>query len=343
MARPTFIDFVRYQWSAIPPLVTANLAGKTVMIIGANTGLGFEASKHFARMNPKRLIMACRNPTKGEAAVERLKRETGFESVELWIIDLASFSSISRFATKFEEDGGRLDILVQNAAIATCEYQETLDGWESTIQVNNLSLPLLALLLLPHMVRTGREYGTIPRLVVVGSGVHYWANLEKAVLESGNILGTLSSKKYCTPQVMAHRYFDSKLLNIFFVRALNDRLPKSPESVIVNGVDPGYCYSELRRDFSGIRALVDWIMERLLAHTTEEGSRQLIWASVGGAGAEDKLRGGYISRSKVCEVSDFVLTRDGVTAQDNIWNEMITVLVKLDPKVQRTIDEFLVT
>jgi retinol dehydrogenase-12 len=70
MARLTLTDFIREQWSAIPPLATADLAGKTVMVIGANTGLGFEASKHFARMNPARLILGCRSLAKGEAAVE---------------------------------------------------------------------------------------------------------------------------------------------------------------------------------------------------------------------------------------------------------------------------------
>jgi hypothetical protein len=64
------MDFIRKQWSAIPPLVTTDLPGKTVMIIEANTGLGFEASKHFARMNPARLILGCQSSTKDEAAVE---------------------------------------------------------------------------------------------------------------------------------------------------------------------------------------------------------------------------------------------------------------------------------
>ncbi|KAF9460542.1 short-chain dehydrogenase [Collybia nuda] len=341
MARLTFADFVREQWSEIPPVATADLAGKTVMVIGANTGLGFEASKHFARMNPKRLIMACRNHEKGEAAVEKLRSETGFEPVELWIIDLAKFSSVSEFASKFEKDGGRLDILVQNAAAAPSIRQETSDGWENAIQVNNLSLPLLALLLLPRMMQTGREHGTTSRLVVVTSEMHYWGKIENEVIESGDIFGTLSSEKYCTPKVMASRYHDSKLLNVFFLRGLNDRLPRTPGTIIVNGVNPGYCYSELRRDLSGIRAAVNWIMEYLLAHTTEEGSRQLVWAAVGGAEEGEELRGAYISCSEVREVSDFVLTKDGMIAQDAIWDDMVKILVKIDPRVQKTIDEYL--
>lgn len=71
MGRFTLIDFLRGQLGKVPPLVTSDLKGKTVMVVGANTGLGFEASKHFSRMNPARLILACRNLSKGEAAVER--------------------------------------------------------------------------------------------------------------------------------------------------------------------------------------------------------------------------------------------------------------------------------
>lgn len=57
------------QMSKVPPAVTTDLSGKTVIIVGANTGIGLEAAKHFAMMNPSRLILACRNQIKGAAAV----------------------------------------------------------------------------------------------------------------------------------------------------------------------------------------------------------------------------------------------------------------------------------
>jgi short-subunit dehydrogenase involved in D-alanine esterification of teichoic acids len=58
------------QWSKQKPVVKADLTGKTVVVLGANTGLGFEATKHFATMNPGRLILACRSQSKGQAAVD---------------------------------------------------------------------------------------------------------------------------------------------------------------------------------------------------------------------------------------------------------------------------------
>jgi retinol dehydrogenase-12 len=69
MGRLTLLGLLRSQWSPIHPVVTANLAGKTVVITGSNTGLGFEAAKHFAKMNPGRLILACRSQEKGEVAL----------------------------------------------------------------------------------------------------------------------------------------------------------------------------------------------------------------------------------------------------------------------------------
>jgi NAD(P)-dependent dehydrogenase (short-subunit alcohol dehydrogenase family) len=57
------------QWSTVPPVETVDLSAKTVLVVGANVGIGLEASKHFARMQPARLIIACRNESKGKAAL----------------------------------------------------------------------------------------------------------------------------------------------------------------------------------------------------------------------------------------------------------------------------------
>jgi len=70
MAKHTFLQFLREQWGRPVPLVTEDLTGKVVLVTGANTGLGFEAAKHFASMNPEKLIIACRNEAKGKQAVK---------------------------------------------------------------------------------------------------------------------------------------------------------------------------------------------------------------------------------------------------------------------------------
>ncbi|KAJ6520379.1 short-chain dehydrogenase/reductase family protein-like protein [Mycena sanguinolenta] len=157
------------QWRTQAPVSKVDLTGKTVIVLGANTGLGFEATKHFVTMSPGRIILACRSQSKGDTALEKLKALTGYAKAGLWIIDLADFSSVKQFADKFERDGGRLDILVENAAVTSMQYAPFKDNRETSLQVNNLSTPLLALLLLPAMIRTAEQFSTTPRLVVVSS------------------------------------------------------------------------------------------------------------------------------------------------------------------------------
>ena len=65
-------------------------------------------------------------------SIVELQNETGYQSAELWIIDLSLFSSVIAFADKFEKDGGRLDILVENAACGLFTYDTTPDGWETS-------------------------------------------------------------------------------------------------------------------------------------------------------------------------------------------------------------------
>ena len=109
----------------------------------------------------------------------------------------------------------------------------------------------------------------------------------------------------------------SIVLNVFFTRGLGERLRDKP--LIVNTVNPGFCYSTLRRNVKGIRAWPVWLMELILARTTEQGSRQLIWACIGGKDNVDQLRGAYISSMHVQEPSDFVVSEEGKRAQTKLW------------------------
>ena len=70
MTKFSILAFLKEQFAAPVPLVTADLSGKIVMVTGSNRGLGFEAAKHFASMNPEKLILACRDEIKGQKAVE---------------------------------------------------------------------------------------------------------------------------------------------------------------------------------------------------------------------------------------------------------------------------------
>ncbi|KAI0775352.1 hypothetical protein BC629DRAFT_702330 [Irpex lacteus] len=170
-----FFDFVWDQYTKIPPVLTADLKGKSVIVTGANTGIGLEAAKHFARMGPARLIIACRSESKGKAAAEQIAKETSYNA-ELQLLDLGSFESVVAFAKRLE--GEPIDILVANAAVAVGQYSLTKDGWEETIQVNHLSTALLSFLLVPNLIKASELRSSPSRLVVVTSEVHHGAPID---------------------------------------------------------------------------------------------------------------------------------------------------------------------
>lgn len=341
----SFLNWVIDQWSALPIVETADLSGKTVLVVGANVGIGLEASKHFARMQPARLIIACRSEAKGKAALAEIEQDTGYNGCELWIVDLANFASVTAFADKFEKEGGDLHILVMNAAIALPTYQPTTDGWETILQVNYLATSLLSLLLIPQLVTAGRKSSTPSRMVIVSSGVLYWITPAEEVKTSSEPLKTLGSQEWCIPQHMQSRYPESKLLNLFFVRALTDRLQTiTPLSAVA--VSPGFCYSQLRRvwyeqpTFSFAKIALA-IQERLLAWTPEQGSRQLVFAAVGGRDNEENMKGGFVSHGSLVEVADFVLSDEGRKMQDTVWKETIDILRGVSDKIAPIVQDYL--
>lgn len=88
--------------------------------------------------------------------------------------------------------------------------------------------------------------------------------------------------------------------------------------LVVNAVNPGYCYSELRRKLSPAMRFVDSVMERCLAFTTEVGSRRLVWSAVGEQRHPETLRDEYINAYEREKPSDFVVGPDGVKAEERL-------------------------
>ncbi|KAI0697250.1 hypothetical protein BC835DRAFT_1413775 [Cytidiella melzeri] len=113
------------QLATVPPVLTADLKDKTVLVTGANTGIGLEAAKHFARMGPARVILACRSKERGQKAAELIVKETNFKA-EVELLDLA---------------------------VIFAEYVSTKDGWEQLLHVNHLSTALLCFFLVPSLLK----------------------------------------------------------------------------------------------------------------------------------------------------------------------------------------------
>lgn len=114
------------------------------------------------------------------------------------------------------------------------------------------------------------------------------------------------------------------VLNVFFTHSLQELLKDTP--VIVNTVNPGYCYSELRREWTGIRGAIDWLMEKALARSTEAGARQFVYAAVGSADDPDKLRGAYLNIHRIDEPSDHVIGEAGKRRRDILWVRTLVLL-----------------
>lgn len=153
------------------PYPDVDLKGQTIIVTGANVGLGLEAARHFARLGASKVILGCRNKEKGDGAKRVVEATTGrMNVVEVWQVDLSSFESVRQFcdrASKLE----RLDAVVENAGLATPNF-EVVEGYESTITVNVISTFLMALLLLPKLRADALKYNTLPHLTIVASDAH---------------------------------------------------------------------------------------------------------------------------------------------------------------------------
>jgi WW domain-containing oxidoreductase len=145
-------------------LAGKNLAGRTIIVTGANSGIGFETARAVAAAGA-RTIFACRSERDGEAAVERARATHANSGAEARVLDLASFASIGRFCATL--DAPRIDALVCNAGLSISSWAETEEGFERTVGVCHIGHFLLTRLLMPRLLASGT-----PRLVMVASESH---------------------------------------------------------------------------------------------------------------------------------------------------------------------------
>lgn len=274
------------------PYPGADLSDMVVVVTGSNTGLGLEAARHFVRLKAAKVILAVRNLEKGRAAKNDIENTTSRPgAVEVWQLDLKSFTSVQSFARRVNSLD-RLDILVENAGVNSLSFEKAEDN-ESTIAVNVLGTFLLALNLLPKLRETAHRFNVLPHIVVLTSGLHFLADFTEAQEE--DIYAALNSSKRCD---MQNRYAVSKLMDIFLARELAERAKGSTlPSVIVNAVDPGLCRTELTREFTGLTAVAASIANAILARTAETGSRNIIYAAV----SREDTHGKYLSSCCVRE------------------------------------------
>lgn len=178
------------------PAVCNTSASQQRRVTGANVGLGYEAAKHFVSLHANKIILACRDVDKGEAARQSIQQETGSSNnvLEVWKLDYSSYDSVKAFAERVQ-GLARLDTVVENAGINTRKWK-MLEENESQITVNVVSTLLLAHLLLPKLRESAKATGNDGRLVIVGSEVYQWARFDER--HSKYLFDALNSEKQST-------------------------------------------------------------------------------------------------------------------------------------------------
>lgn len=225
--------FVQRQLMAgIPYIPISQLTGKVAIITGSNIGLGLEASKQMLQLGLARLIMAVRSPAKGNLAATELRRVFPRAQIDIWALDMDSYTSIIDFATRCRKTLARLDIVVLNAGSWNAQFRRNeATGHESTLQVNYLSTVLLAIFLL-SVLKTAHSAGQPGRLSIVGSDTAYTTRIEIPL--SRAVIASLDMEDGYRGM---EQYSQTKLLLVMFVSKLVGFV--DARNVVVNVVHPG--------------------------------------------------------------------------------------------------------
>jgi NAD(P)-dependent dehydrogenase (short-subunit alcohol dehydrogenase family) len=227
-----------------------SFAGRTVIITGANSGLGAVTARELARTGAT-VIMAVRTPSKGEAAAQQIAGD-----IQVRQLDLQDLSSVRRFTDGVDA----VDILINNAGIMAAPYALTVDGFESQIGTNHLGHFALTNLLLPKLT---------DRVVTVSSMAHWAGHIDFDDLN-------WKTRRY-SPWFA---YGQSKLANLLFTSELQRRVAAAGSPLRAQAAHPGYSHTNLQGATG--RKMSDAFMSavtRVVATDADFGARQTLYAA----------------------------------------------------------------
>ncbi|PYI10677.1 NAD(P)-binding protein, partial [Aspergillus sclerotiicarbonarius CBS 121057] len=328
--------FLYRQFLVCPPNApsSTSLQGKAGIVTGSNTGLGYQASAQLLKLGLSHLILAVRSIPKGEAArtslLASLPTSTKPPLIEIWELDMVSYSSIINFASRIKSSNISFTFILLNAGVANFTY--TLNpstSHETSIQINWLSTALLTLLLLPSLDRQAAQNSQSPRPIIsiVGSETTAWAKFKEAQVsttQQTTLLETLDNK---TNFDMGDRYYTSKLLyQLFFLELCHNHRSSAHRSkgAILNLVNPGFCYgSELHRTAEGAFGKMLGSVKMVVGRSTAMGARTLVHSVVL---AGEESNGMYLSDCKIALFAGYGDSESGRATQRRVWEETVREL-----------------
>ena len=221
-------------------------AGKVIIITGASSGLGKEATKQLALKNAT-VIMAARNIQKSEQVKTEISAQYPKSDIRIMHLDLGSLTSIKKFAEGINSEINHLDVLINNAGIMMCPFSTTEDGFEIQLGTNHLGPFALTGHLMPLLKKTPNS-----RIVVTSSIAHKQGNIDFSDLNWKN-------REYKTSKA----YGDSKLANLYFTFELADKLMNEENAPIITAAHPGWTRTELQRHSGLFRFLNNFFSQKV--------------------------------------------------------------------------------
>jgi NAD(P)-dependent dehydrogenase (short-subunit alcohol dehydrogenase family) len=235
-------------------------SGRCFVVTGANTGIGFETSRVLASRGA-RVLLACRDQSKAEAAILRITQESPKADVEFLPLNLADLNSVRRAADLAAEEA-RIDVLVNNAGVLMPPLTHTKQGFELQFGVNYLGTFALTALLLPRLSETPAA-----RVVVTSSGAQNGAKIDWDDLDARD-----SYTRY-------QRYAASKLAIALFLSELDRRLRAAERGITAVGCHPGAAATDIGRHVRLFQILIPLV--RLLFNDAAMGAWPTLQASTG--------------------------------------------------------------
>jgi NAD(P)-dependent dehydrogenase (short-subunit alcohol dehydrogenase family) len=291
--------------------------GRTFIITGANSGLGFETASRLAQ-HGGRVILTVRSDAKGTDAVSRLRARQPEADVEYRLLDLADLDSVRRFAEGILDDGIAVDVLINNAGVMMPPRRLTKQGFESQFATNHLGHFALSGLLFDAIART-RD----PRVVTVSSIAHRTGAIH---------FDDLSGERSYTP---TRYYSQSKFANILFGLELDRKLRAAGSPVRSIPVHPGYTATNLQTSGpTGVAKQVMRVTNLVMAQSPQMGALSQLYAAVDPAARGGKYygpRGLGGTRGYPTEVEPVASAKDEGTAR-RLWSlseELTGVIWKL--------------